>query len=234
MLIAILLLGGVWNLSYMLAMIKGHAGRVVLLCYLSSAWSIVGGRIFLRESVGAQRWLSVMLSLLGAWMIVGTSPLGKTPVDPTDLLAIVCGLAHAGTNLLFRRIEEIPVVSKNTAMFLGAVCAAGIGLFGLDAGRTDATPLVWVAAGVFGMLWVLSAESLTQFGVSHLPVARSSILLIAELPITVISAALLANEHLRALEMAGGALIMLATVTEILRREPIQIEGSDVELSKAA
>jgi drug/metabolite transporter (DMT)-like permease len=199
-------------------MAEGEAGRRILLYYLSSSWSILGGRVFLGEVLDLRRWASVVLAFGGAIVVVGISDQDAGGMSWPDALAILAGLAHATTNLCFRYAEEVPLCCKNGALFLGsALAAAAIFPFLSETAGVLPTTSVWLAAAVFGAAWVLLADSLVQYGVSHLPAARSSVLMLAELPMTIVTAAIIAGDRISGAELVGGVLIVGAALNELLR-----------------
>jgi drug/metabolite transporter (DMT)-like permease len=217
MLAFIFVSGGLWNLLYVAAMMAGDASRVVLLYYLSMVWSILGGWVYLREPIDARRCLCVMLALVGAIQILGASSILAGALSGADLMAIGAGVAHATTNLAFRKAHDLPVTTKNVSMFLGSVVTAAMMILATNQHETlsSLSTLAMLAGMAFGALWVLTADALTQYGVSHLPASRSAVLLLSELLVTVVSAAILASESLTTTEAIGAVLIMLASILEV-------------------
>jgi drug/metabolite transporter (DMT)-like permease len=221
--LAIAITGGIWNVTYMTAMIDGHASRVVLLYYLSSGWAIIGGRLWFRETIDRCRGAAVLLVFTGACLVLGRPALSLDALSTPDLLAITAGMAHAATNLMYRATAHVPLSLRNFATFGGAVLAATLVLEG-GPSSLSLIPIALIFAGAaFGVGWLLLADTLTQHGVSRLPATRSSVLLIAELPITVASAAILAGERLGPIELIGGSLIVMATLIEVLRPSDIPV-----------
>lgn len=208
--------GGLWSLLFVLAVEGGSASRVVLLYYLSTVWMIVGARVLLRERIGIRRCACVLLGIAGAALVIGIDTLLTSEVSIGDWLAIAAGIAQAVTCLAYRVGEDIPVTSKNAFMLVGSVAAAGAALMlsPEQAPLHTIPPGTLVMALLFGACWLLVAETMVQFGISHLPASRSAILLLSELPITFISAALIAGERLTINETWGAALILLAALIE--------------------
>ena len=215
-LFAIAIVGGCWNLAFFAAMAEGEAGRRILVYYLSSSWSILGARVFLGESVDARRWVSVLLAFGGAVAVVGLGSPEGAGLSLGDALAMVAGLAHAGTNLFFRYAEDVPLCCKNGALFGGSAFGAAVILPFLGRSAVAApSGGLWLWVAILGAAWVLLADSLVQYGVSHLPAVRSSVLMLAELPTTLISAALIAGEPITGIELAGAVLIAGAALNEM-------------------
>lgn len=239
-LLCIFVSGGCWCLCYSAAMVSGEASRVILLYYLSSIWTIIGGHVILKESLDARRWLCILMVLGGAALVLIEPSRFGGIVSVADVLALIAGLSHAVTNITYRFAEHIPVSTKNAALFLGGVATAALAI-SLQQPTVSATSIsaqAWLAGAAFGLCWVLVADSLTQFGVSHLPASRSAVLLISELVFTVASAALLASEHLSPMKLLGGALIATATVFEVARgdceRSPAADKGNSGNTKTAA
>lgn len=220
-LMVILVSGGAWNLLFIFAMISGHAGRAVLLYYLSTLWMVIGARLVLGEPFVASRLFCAGIALLGAVLVLDPLQLLRGELALADLYAIGAGLAHAITCLAFRHAADIPVRNKNAFMFLGSVIGAGalLSLQPLSPAASCVSTNAFLLAFAFGLTWVMVADYLVQFGVSHLPSSRSAILMLCELPITVVSAAIITRQQLGALELAGGLLIMLASLVECVRSE---------------
>ena len=218
----IFLFGGFANLAYTIAMVHGQAIRVMLLFYLAPVWATLGGRYFLNEHIDALRFACLTLALTGAFLVLGGPAVFQSPPSLIDLLAISSGFGYAMNNLAFRRAQAVPVASKNAAMFCGCtlmalLVAIGGGLPLLP----EAAPTVYAGAVLFGAVWLLLATGTAQYGVTHMAASRSAILLTLELPITIMSAALIAGERMSVMEMAGGVLILSSVVIESRRAGPI-------------
>lgn len=215
-LLLIALLGGWANLAFTTAMIHGEVVRVMALFYLLPAWGAIGGRLFLGEQIDAARIACVIAALSGAALILGAEALLTLRVHWTDLLAISCGLAFTGNNLVFRARQGAPVASKSAAMLLGTAALAALALLALSPTTTPPSAAAMAGAAGYG-LWALLATTGMQFGVTHMAAARASILIIFELIVAVLSAVLLGEDELSAREAAGVALVLLAAIIEARR-----------------
>jgi drug/metabolite transporter (DMT)-like permease len=213
-LVLIFLLGGYANLAFSVALVYGEVVRVMVLFYLLPVWGVAGGYWFLGEKVGRLRLLAAGCALAGAVLVLGGFSALRGAVSLMDLLAVSSGLAFAGSNLVFRARQELPLVSKAGAMLLGSSVLAALGLlFGLQSTTgIQGTGVGWAVA--YGVGWLLFAALGGQFGVTHLEAGRSSIIIIIELLVAVASAVLVGGETLSALETAGAALILVAALLE--------------------
>lgn len=219
-LLSIALLGGYANIAYTEALIYGEVVRVMVLFYLLPVWGVLGGRLFLGERLDRVRIAGVALALLGAFLILGAGRIVRGSVSWPDLLAVSCGMAFAGNNLLFRARQALPVSSKVSAMLIGSFLLALplVLLAGQTWPRVAAANWLWV--GGYGIAWVLVATLAAQWAVTHMEVGRASTLIILELVIAVLSAMLIGGERVSASEWLGGALIVVAALLEARRTGP--------------
>lgn len=73
---------------------------------------------------------------------------------------------------------------------------------------------------MLGLLGFLASTLAVTYGVSHMPVQRSSVIMLFELIVGAASAWWLANEAVTAQEWIGGALILAAALIAIFKEEP--------------
>lgn len=216
-LLLIALLGGYANLAFTSAMIHGEVVRVMVLFYLLPVWGVLGGRLFLGERIDAARGVAVALALAGAFQILGGAQIFQTRIAWPDLLAVSCGLAFAGNNLVFRARQALPVGHKIAAMLGGCFAlAALLMLVQLQPWpQTQFGNWLWVIG--YGLVWILLATAGTQWAVTHMEAGRASILIILELLTAVLTAMLFGGETMNSAELFGGALILAAAVIEARR-----------------
>lgn len=206
--------GGIANIAFPYSMIHGDVIRSMALFYLLPVWGVLGGRVFLGERIGRWRLLAVTLALAGAALLLGGPALLAAPPSFIDLVAILSGFAFAMTNLSFRATPELPVPSKLAALFLACFLFAG-GVVLVDGEPFPQVPLAthgW--ALLFGVGMILVITSATQWAVTHMEAGKSAIVMVMELVSAVISAAIIAGDTMTPLELAGGSLILVATVLE--------------------
>jgi drug/metabolite transporter (DMT)-like permease len=215
-LLLLAIVGGWANAAFVSALVLGDVVRVMLLFYLSPVWSVLGGRIFLGERLSHRRMAAVALSLAGAFLVFGGVNLFGAAFSAADLLALSAGLAFAGNNIVSRAAQRVPMASKTVSVFAGSGVAS---LFMLALGPvtivwpTPSLPLVAaLAAYAFG--WMVLATATWQYGVTHVEAGRAGVIMTAELVIALVSASLLGQDTLSAIEWLGGALIAAAALVE--------------------
>lgn len=228
-LLLIAALGGYANLAFTSAMIYGEVVRVMVLFYLLPVWGVLGGRIFLGERIDAARWLAVTLALGGAFQILGGMRIFQASIAWPDLLAVTCGLAFAGNNLVFRARQALPVQHKVAAMLIGcfAIAAPLVVLEVQPWPQADPESWLWVMA--YGLFWILLATIGTQWAVTHMEAGRASILIILELVTAVVTAMLVGGERMTGVELIGGVLILAAAVIEARRGDAAIAQGQCVQ-----
>lgn len=217
-LLAIALLGGYANLAFTSALMYGEVVRVMVLFYLLPVWGVVGGRLFLGERIDAARGAAVLLALAGAFQILGGMRVFETAIAWPDLLALSCGLAYAGNNLLFRARQALPVVDKVAAMLSGCFgLAALLMVFAVQPWpQTALQDWLWVIA--YGLGWILLATVAAQWAITHMEAGRASILIILELVTAVVTAMWIGGERMSGAEWLGAVLILAAAVIEASRQ----------------
>lgn len=211
LLIGIALAAGWTNLAFILALLEGTVVRVLLLFYLSPVWAILLARVFLHEPITRHSLVNLLLAGTGAWILLRDGGLDLArPVDLADGLAITSGMAFAVTNLLVRKIGDISIVSKMMPAWFGVIglCLLGIMLAGEPVPHFSLySLLLGMAVGVFCMVLMTYTA---QYAVTHLPLQKSAVIFLIEVPVGAVSAAILSDETISIAEYTGGALVMLA------------------------
>ncbi len=128
-------------------------------------------------------------------------------------------MAFAVTNVVVRKIGEVPIGMKMGSAWLGVL---GLTLCGLLIAQPQ-LPELTVQSGVlafligFPMMYVLTWTA--QYGVTFLPIQRSSVILLLEIVAGAVSAAFLTNEIVSNIEYIGGALIIFAGLISVLKEK---------------
>lgn len=208
------LVGGYANVAFVSALMLGDVVRVMLLFYLSPVWSVLGGRIFLGERVSRRRLLAVGLALAGLWLVIGGTEAFNAALSSADWLALSAGLAFAGNNLISRATPAVPLRTKTGVVFLGGGLLSALAVLWLGLPMPALTPGLTLALLFYGFGWLLLAMAAWQYGVTHLETGRAGVILITELVVAVLSAALYGEAQLLPPMWLGGLLIAAASVLE--------------------
>lgn len=210
--------GGLANLAFAIAIVRGDVTRVMALFYLLPAWGVIMARLFLHEAIDAPRLLSLLCALSGAFFVLGGARILVAPPSWIDAFAALSGFALAANNVTFRKAQALSVPIKVAAVFAGSL-AWGFLAVTLDGSARPVTapPLEWVGVVLFGLVWILLATLGTLFGVNHLEAGRSSILILMELVTAIVSSSLVMRHIPDASACVGGVLILASALLEAMR-----------------
>jgi len=201
------------NVAFILAIIDGNVVRVVLLFYLSPLWTVLLGRLFLGEHIDRAAALVLTVAMGGALLMLWDPSIGVPwPQVEADWMAISAGFAFAVNNVIVRGSGHVALVAKNTAAWVGGAALAGVWIAVAGPVLPTPAPGAWWAAVALGLLGIVIMTVTVQYGVTHMPVRRSAIILLFELVVATVSAQLLAHEALLPREWLGGALIVASAV----------------------
>lgn len=201
------------NTAFILAILDGNVMRVLLLFYLSPVWSVILGAWLLKERLRTQSVITLICALVGgSLMLVKPAAIASSPITAADWMALSAGVAFSFYNLFTRMAQHAPVSLKGDVAWFGVVIGsvAAIAITGEPSPAfTTVTVFGVIAVGIFGILFM---TLFVQYGVTHMPVQRSAVILLFELVAGAISQQLLTDEKLLLQEWAGGVLIVTAAL----------------------
>jgi drug/metabolite transporter (DMT)-like permease len=200
--------------SWNLALILGEVVRVTLLFYLAPVWATLLAVTVLGERIGWLRVVSVVLGLAGALVLLGFASGLPLPRSAGDWLGLTAGLLFALSVTLVRKGEAIEGLEQTLVSFATAAVLS-LALLVVAPHQTstvDPIVLVWAALAALG--WLLPVTWLLLWGARFLEPGRVSLLLLLEVAVAAISAALLAGEPFGLREAFGCLLILTAGALE--------------------
>ena len=208
------LVAGWTNLSYVLAIIDGEVMRVMLLFYLSPLWTLILAHFWLKERTNWQGVLIIVLSLIGAFTMFWQVDALPLPNNNAEWLALSSGMGFALTNVITRHSTHLSIPAKSISVWVGVVVMSllfmGIQnqtMLNLD--LMDASK--WLIMVMIALL-LMSATFLVQFGITHVPVTKASVLFMFELVVAAVASYYLTDETLSLREWLGGGLIIIAAL----------------------
>jgi len=221
----IALSGGFANVAFQSAVYHGDVVRVMILFYMLPVWSVLGGRIILKEKIDFIRITAVLLCLSGAYVILDVWNTSWHGITWVDFMAIGSGLGLATTNILFRFTQDIPVMSKVSSTFIGCTVMIGVAIVlsaeVISVPDNSAIPF----AALYGAVWLTLVTLGTQWAVTQMEAGRSAVIIVMELVAAVVSLALITNVELKAYEIIGGLMVISAAVMEGSRSESAELES---------
>ena len=208
---AIAITNGWLNISFILAVIDGNVVRVVLLFYLSPLWSTLLGWIVLKEQLTRWSIATLAVAMIGAMIMLWDLELGfPWPQDYTDWLAITSGMAFSLSNVLVRKLQQISVRVKTISAWFGVTLIAAIWIILTDAATPQVDTQIWIGTTLIGCALIIIMTSTVVYGVTHMPVYRSAVILLFQLVAAAVSAQWLTDEVISGKEWLGGSMIVLA------------------------
>jgi len=217
-LLIIAVAAGWCNVAFLIALVEGNAIRVVLLFYLSPVWTVVMGHFILKEKLRLSEMLIFLLAFTGAMVMLWNPEVGLPwPGDRADWLALSSGFMFALSNILIRSLQTISIPVKTTASWMGGVGIAAVWILLIGSSEPGTNFTIWSYAILLGVLGIVFMTLAVQYGVTHMPVYRSAIILLFEIPVTAVSVYYLAGDKLSLLEWVGG-IIVVSSAWLIARR----------------
>ena len=208
------IIAGWTNLSYVLAIIDGEVMRVMLLFYLSPLWTLIMAHFWLKERTNKRGLVVIVLSLIGAFIMFWQESALPLPNNKAEWLALSSGLGFAMTNVITRHSSNLSITAKSMAVWIGVLLMSLIFIVFQDTPFPNlmGMHLSQVLVIMCIAFLLMAATFLVQYGITHIPVTKASVLFMFELVVSAIAAYFLTNETLSAREWFGGALIVVAAL----------------------
>jgi drug/metabolite transporter (DMT)-like permease len=202
------------NLSYVLAVLEGEVMRVLLLFYLAPLWTLLLARLLLKEKIGRQGLIIMMLSLTGMFIMLWQGAGLPIPQNWAEWIALSSGVGFASTNVLTRWAGHLTLKAKSFSVWAG-VCVIALLFFLFEHQPLPELSSIsgadWILMAVMGLL-LAATTWLVQFGITHTPANRAAVIFMFELVVAALSSYLLAGEEMTVREWVGGAMIIAAAI----------------------
>ncbi len=232
--LASIALGGAAFALYSVGLVYGRVAIVILLFYLTPVWSTLLGRYVMGWHPPGLRIVAILIGLAGLVAMLSADGELPFPRGAGEGLALASGMLWA---VATTGIRASPSLRPFEAAFVFAA-GASAGALLLAATLAPSPPataliglgpmLAWVGAAA-AVWWSLSTAAL-MWAASRVEPARVGILLMTEVVVGALTAAWLAHEHLRPLEIAGGVLVLVAGILEVWpvrRPRPLAVPSRD-------
>lgn len=202
---------GLTNLTVLVALDEGEVMRVMLLFFLSPLWSVLLSRVWLKEKISELAMVMLLIAMSGTVMMLWRPELGfPWPEGRADWLALFAGVMFSVNNVISRKLGYMPLAVKSTTVYFGVVMVALIVIAIRQPAFPDASLWVWGQAGIIGGLMITTMTLSVLYGLAHMAIYRSAVLMLFQLIVAAVSAWLLTNEHMSQSEWIGGACIFIA------------------------
>lgn len=196
------------SFSYLSAIKYASAGLVALLLYLYPTFVFVLSIIVLRERVTSVKVIALLLALFGTALTVDPSGGQLTGI----LLAIAAALIYSiyiivGTNVM----KHVTTVQSSVVIFASAGAVYGA-LMIINGVHLPASSAGWL--GIAGIVLIATVIPVTTFlaGLERIGPTNAAMLSTLEPVVTVLLAAWIFDERLKAIIRLGGGLILVAVI----------------------
>ena len=212
--ILLAIVAGWTNLSYVLAIIDGEVMRVMLLFYLSPLWTLVLAHFWLKERTNMRGLAVIVLSLIGAFIMLWQEDALPLPNNNAEWLALSAGMGFSLTNVITRYAANITLPAKSMAVWIGVLLMSVVFIALQDAPFPHPQDMSMSQCLLMFLVAILlmAATLLVQFGITHTPVNKASVLFMFELVVAAVATYFLTDETMTAREWFGGALIVVAAL----------------------
>lgn len=216
---------------YTTSLVYTDVVRSILLFYLTPIWGTVLGILVLGERLYPQRAIGLICGVGGLFIVLGGNQGIPWPRNAGDWLALTSGVAWALGSLGLYRARGIPIPGQVFAFVSGALIVAGVGIaVELRLGQLIPTHQILMGAAPYAAVsavFVLPMLFLTIWPATMLSPARVGLLLMSEVVVGLVSAALLSGEPFGWREALGAVLIVGAAVLELMPRRSSFQSGVD-------
>lgn len=204
---------------YAEALLRGYVTRAILLFYLTPVWSALLGRWMLGEPITTRRAITIAFGLTGMFVVFGLGEGVPLPGNVAEYMALLSGFCWVLSMTYVRWASDSSDFDKTFVFFLFVGIVFSL-LTLIPGGRSWSAPsteiisrsLGWLLA--LGLFWMPAVIWLTMFGASRLDPGRVAVLLMLEIVVGLVSAALFAHEPIGSREVVGAVLIVGASATE--------------------
>nr|WP_286009636.1 DMT family transporter [Salinicola sp. S1-1-2] len=217
---ASVVLGGAAFMCYSVGLVHGQVAVVILLFYLTPVWSTLIERFWWRWPLTGRRLAVIALGLGGLGLVMGSHGGTPLPHGIGDWLGLASGALWAIASSGMRAHNTLGPGEGSFLFAVGALLAALLlapflsAWPGLPPAETWWRAAAWIAAAAG--LWWSASLAIVVWAARHLPPARLGILMMSEVLVGVLSAALLAGEPLAMIQVIGAVLVIAAAVLEVI------------------
>lgn len=225
-LLLISLVSGWCNTAFILAILHGEIVRVVLLFYLSPVWATLLARFILKEQLSGRAYLLLVIAIAGAMLMLWSPVVGYPwPQTTADWLGLSSGFAFALMNVLVHMARQVSLQMKMAFAWLGVIVVSGFSIVLLHEPLvlSSFTPVLY--ALLTGIVLMGGMTGLVIYGVTHMPVHRSAVILLFEVVAATGSTYLWTSERMSTHEWIGGLAVIFAAYLSARLQKNVQASG---------
>ena len=195
--------------------------RAILLFYLTPVWGTIVGIVFLGERLSPMRILCLLFGLGGMFIVLGGDQVFPWPSNSGDWMALISGMTWAVGTLGLYRASGISVSGQVFSFITGALLLSLISLIfssgSVEPATHSAAVIGVLPVALLSVIYTLPMIFLTIWPATKLTPARVGLLLMSEVVVGLISAAIFSGEPFGLRELLGATLIVSAAFLEIAK-----------------
>ena len=202
------------------AVMVSSAANATLLGTNAPIFVAFGAWLLYRDKPTRHFWAGFALSFVGMIAIVGMDMLRHPHLGLGDLLALGGAACYAGYLLYVRRSrQEIDALTFSAISGVAAVATLLVICLVIGTPLSGYPARSWWALIGLALVTQVIGHLSVAYSLGRLPVSRTSIALLGQAPLTAVLAVPLLGERLSAIQMAGGALVLVGIY--VVNRQPV-------------
>lgn len=222
------LLSGSSFMLYSDALLLTEVITATLMFFVTPVWSTILARIVLGQRFTVARLVTIALGFGGLMVILGADGGLPLPRNMGDWLGLASGMVWAVASVGIRKGVDVGNVENIFAFLIGGVAMSALlplvlmpeMVFAIEPAAIDAAAALPLLAAM-GVVWFIVATALLMWGTKRIDPGRVGILMMSEVMVTALTAAvLLDDEPFGWRQVIGGGLIIVAAVIDIIARTP--------------
>jgi len=211
---------GLGIICYSVSLVYSTIMRATMLFYLTPIWSTILAFLILRERAGWRRWVAIAIGICGLFFMLSANPGNQNTSLFGDIVGVLAGLLWGLGTVALRRWPDAKPIDSLPVQYFFAAAASFIFVIVLEFDNGPAPALdTWLKTipPIFGFYVLLMVPSLFAlfWASQRVSPGRTGILMMSEVIVAGISAALIAGEFMSPQEVIGAALIVAAGIFEV-------------------
>jgi drug/metabolite transporter (DMT)-like permease len=196
--------------SFHIALTGTKVANATFIGNVAPILAVVGGALFFGEHPPGRVWLALALALFGSWVMAGMS--APAALGYGDLFAFAAANAYAAYLLVIKRLRS-NLDGPTATLWSAAVSAIALAIAAWLKGEilVPHSYAGWITVILLGVVSHALGQGLTSVAVGRLPVGLVALIILAQPPVSALIALVVLSETMTSLQMAGGAMILIAT-----------------------
>ncbi|HLH48571.1 MAG TPA: DMT family transporter, partial [Roseiarcus sp.] len=196
--------------SFHIALTGTKVANATFIGNVAPILAVVGGALFFGEHPPGRVWFALALALLGSWVMAGMS--APAALGYGDLFAFAAANAYAIYLLVIKRLR-LGLDGPTATLWSAAVSALALAIAAWLKGEVLVPHSLagWTTVILLGVVSHALGQGLTSVAVGRLPVGLVALIILAQPPFSALIAFVVLGEAMTPVQIAGGAMILIAT-----------------------